>query len=139
MALADAKAFEARHGAADDRVTALLDDASAFILSEVEGSTLPWVTEEISEDNPAPAIVTSICVAVAFRAWSNPAGLRSESLGEYASTWKGEDEGPLYLTDNEKNVLRRTAGLTTFRAATLATPYSGDESETPGPASNDIL
>lgn len=125
MALATVKDFEDRYGTADDRVSAFLDDASALVLSAVDGSEADWATEESDE---VPAAVMAVVLAITYRAWNNPAGLRSESLGAYSQSWRGDSEDVLWLTKAERRIVRRAAGTGTFRTVTLESPYSGDES-----------
>lgn len=127
MALATKDDFEARHGAGDGRVAALLEDASALIVSELSRSSAKWVTD----DDPAevPAIAKAICVEVAYRAWSNPDQLSSERLGEYVASWQSSEGGPtLRLTDKELRTLRRAAGQSSFRAVRMHAhmPFPGE-------------
>lgn len=119
--------FEARHGAADGRVGALLEDASAFILDEADGSEEEWVVE----DDPAtiPPSIVAICVEVAYRAWSNPEALSSEALGEYTKAWQNRTGAVLYLTKDEIRRVSKAAGLSSFTEVTLESPYSGPSVE----------
>lgn len=129
MALATVKDFEARHGAGDERVEALLDDASALIISELSRSSAKWVTED--EPAEVPTIVKAICVEVAYRAWSNPDQLSSERLGEYVASWQGSGgESTLQLTEKELRTLRRAAGQSSFNAVRLHAhiPFRGGSS-----------
>ncbi len=131
MALAIPQDFEARHGAGDDRVGALLEDASALIVSELANSSAEWVTNP--EPAQVPQIVKAICVEVAYRAWSNPDRLSSERLGEYVASWQGSaSETTLQLTNKELRTLRRAAGESSFRPLRLHArmPFS-HEGESP--------
>jgi hypothetical protein len=123
--LATLQDFEERHGPADDRVDALLTDAASLILNEVAGSEAEWVTDSSVD---APAVVVAICVEVAFRAWSNPDALSSQSLGAHTQAWADRSGEALRLTKEEKRTVRRAAGCSSLRAVTLKSPYSGDES-----------
>jgi hypothetical protein len=129
MELASLQDFEERHGAGDDRVEALLTDAAGLILNEVRGSTAAWVGDESADP---PAVVVGICVEVAYRAWSNPDALSSESLGAHSQAWADRGGEALRLTKQERKDVRRSAGLGSFQASTLSTPYSGDESAESG-------
>lgn len=137
MALAENKDFEARHGAADDRVEHLLADASALIAEEVVGSTAGWARGE--KEAEVPATVTAICVEMAYRAWSNPDALSSESLGQHTQAWADRSGEAMRVTKAERRVIRRAAGLGTFQSSTLASPYSGDSGEINGPSDNDLF
>ena len=76
------------------RAEAYLEDASALIV-EVVGE----VTGEV------PATIKRVCLAAALRAWSNPSYLSSEQLGDYQTSRSAL--GGVYLTDEERNQLRR--------------------------------
>lgn len=125
MPLATKQDFEARYGQADDRVEPLLEDASALILSEVSGSEADWVTETDPEPEAVPGIVKAICVGLAYRAWSNPDALSSESLGEHAHAWADRSGQALRLTDAECRILEREAGISSLVSVTLESPYAG--------------
>lgn len=126
MALASKEDFEARHGAGDDRIEALLADASSLILNEVEGSAAAWASTEETEDVTVPDVVVGVCVAIAYRAWSNPDALSSEQLGAHTQAWADRSGEALQITKAERRIVKRAANRSSFRAATLATPYSGD-------------
>ena len=128
--LATTDDFESRHGQDDGRVEPLLEDASALILEEVEGSVAEWVTEETPKSVPTAVVAT--CVEVAFRAWNNPESLSSEALGEYTRAWQNRSGVVFYLTKDEIRRVRRAAGLGTFSEVTLESPYSGE-------VTNDLL
>ena len=131
MALATTSDFEARHGAGDGRIEALLDDASALITGELRNSSAKWVTEPEPEPKEVPPVVKAICVEVAYRSWSNPDRLSSERLGEYVASWQGSaSETTLQLTSKELRTLRRAAGESSFRAVRLHNrmPSAGCES-----------
>jgi len=97
-----------------------------MILSEVSGSTAGWVTDE---DQEAPPVVAGICVSVAYRAWSNPDALSSASLGEHTQAWADRTGEALRLTDGERRILEREAGLGSFQSVTLESPYSESTEE----------
>jgi hypothetical protein len=137
MALAKNSDFEARHGATDERVEHLLDDASALILEEAVGSTTGWARGE--EDAGVPPSVKAVCVEIAYRAWSNPDALSSESLGQHTQAWADRSGEAMRMTKAERRLIRRAAGLGSFQTSTLASPYSGDLGEINGPSDNDLL
>lgn len=125
--LADVEDFEARHGPADDKVEALLEDATALILEEVNGSEAEWVTDDVAE---VPPLVVATCIQIAYRTWMNPDGLADERLGAASRTYRGS-EAPdvLYLTQKEARRLRKAAKTSGLSSIPLETPYSGTEAE----------
>ena len=125
MLLASIDRFEARYGDSDEKAEQLLEDASDLILSEVAGSTEGWLTDETK----VPSVVAGICVTVAYRAWSNPDSLSSESLGQHTQAWADRSGEALRLTASECRIVRREAGLGSFNSLTLESPYSGPVSE----------
>jgi hypothetical protein len=74
------------------RVTALLDDASALIRSQ-----LPAGYE------PDADLAKAVTVAVVVRAVTNPGGLRSKTVGGVSATY--DQDGGLYLADGELDAL----------------------------------
>lgn len=127
MAFAKLADFTLRHGSVDsdeeDRVTALLTDASALIAAEVEGSEPAWL---IDEDAAVPGLVVAVTVEAAYRAWANPDALGETRIADIGHAWRGQLPDALYLTAEEKRRVRRSAGIGSFRAMTLVSPYSGD-------------
>lgn len=104
----------------------LLDEASELI-REVAGVT--WLTTTNALDN-VPRRVARICVAVAARAFENPHGLTQRSLGDSSKSYDraGREGGEaVYLTDAEERDVRKAAGVSSFAAVTLVSPYSADE------------
>lgn len=129
--IAELSDFEARHGDVDDedRVSVLLGDASALILAEVDGSEAEWVEAAIAEASgfEFPQEIVSVCVEVAYRAWSNPDALARAEVGDVSTYWRsGLPPDAIYLTDRERRVIHRGAGTSSFRAVTLASPYPPD-------------
>lgn len=122
MALATRQDFEARYGEGDERVEPLLEDASALILSEIAESDAEWVHVGDAE---VPQAVIGVCLAVTYRVWSNPDALSSASLGEYSQAWADRSGEALRLTNAERRIIKRAAGMNGFVAATLESPYSG--------------
>ncbi|WP_048574133.1 hypothetical protein [Streptomyces leeuwenhoekii] len=51
-----------------------------------------------------PAAVTQVCVQLAGRAWVNPRGMASESIGDWSGTWDKARAGDA-LTDYEMRLL----------------------------------
>lgn len=125
--LATLEDFTARHGEVaesdEDRVTTLLADASALVLSEASMEE-DW--EPSGEE--VPDVVVMVVVGAAYRAWRNPLGIERESLGASSVTYADASDG-VWLTKRERQLIRRAAGLGSFQAQTLETPYSGDTSD----------
>lgn len=102
----------------EDRAEAVLADASALIRAEAGAD---WVDEE-EELVDVPAVIVAVCVAVAVRAFRNPEGVRSETIGGYAVTY-ADASTAVYLTAGERREIRRAAGRSTIGAITLESPY----------------
>lgn len=130
MALATKDDFEVRHGplleSEEDRVEALLEDATALIEAELAGAAVDWLGEEPDAD--PPAAVKAVCIQVAYRVWSNPDSVAREELGEVARTYRGTDQADaLWLTHNEARLVRKAAGASsTLQSIPVESPYSGD-------------
>jgi len=86
------------------RVAYLLTDASALV-ADVADLATAWTAATL------PASVLPVICAVVRRALDNPSGLQGETIGDY--TWRGNKSGEtsnLYLTADEKRIVRRAAG-----------------------------
>ena len=117
-ALATLPDFEVRYGRELDgdevaRALALLDDASALI-RDVAGDDFDTV----------PATVLFVVCEVVRRAFDNPAGLQGETIGDYS--WRTGYTGVsrsassgVYLTDEEKSIVRRAAGTLSVVTLTM--------------------
>lgn len=119
--------YERRYGAvpADLRaqVEALLDDASALVLDEVAGSNSAWAA---GADDP-PRQIVMVVAGAAHRAGSRADGVVREQLGEHSVTYRADVSWDIWLTKQERRIVRRAAGLGALTSVTLVTPYSGDE------------
>lgn len=119
--------YERRYGAvpADlrDQVEALIDDASALVADAVEGSTEPWV----ATGDGTPRIVVALVVGAAHRASSHADGVVREQLGEHAVTYRADVSWDIWLTKQERRIVRKAAGLGALTSVTLVSPYSGDD------------
>lgn len=100
------------------RVGAHITDASALVV-DVADMTTAWTAATL------PAAVLPIVCEVARRAFDNPAGLQSETIGDY--TWRGGASGTgvavssgIYLTSDERRVVRRAAGRLGVGTVTLS-------------------
>lgn len=128
MALAELTDYEDRHGDVDgtdaELVQTLLEDASALVLDVADGSEEGWALEE--EDAVIPGNVVAVCVAAAYRAFTNPNAVSRQALGMASFTFKGDIPDAMYLTDREVRLIRKAGRRSTFQAVTLESPYSGD-------------
>lgn len=117
--------YEARYGTVADsdrqKVETLLDDASALVLDAVSGSTADWV---VGNARP-PRLVVMVCVAAAHRALRGDDGVVREQLGEFAVTYRADDDWTIWLTPPEMRSIRKAAGLPSVGTITLVSPYSG--------------
>jgi hypothetical protein len=103
----------------------LLAEASELI-RDLAGKT--WLTTTNALDN-VPRRVASVCVAAAARAFENPHGLTQRSLGDSSKLYdrSGREGGEIvYLTEDEERAVLKAAGVSTFVAVTLVSPYSAD-------------
>lgn len=125
--LATVEDFEKRHGPLTEeeqpQVTTLLEDASALILAELGETPEGWNGESAE----IPAIAKAVCVQVAYRAFTNPDGIASEMLGEASRTYRGgNDADALWLTENERKLIRRAAGKARVTSIPVESPYPED-------------
>lgn len=112
FALASVPDIEARLGrtfadAEAPRVVGLLEDASALV-REYAGRS--WID---SDGNPTvvPGTIRAVVLRVVERAVRNPDGFSAESDGDYSYQRTNVEQG-VYLTDAEKQLVRRAAGRT---------------------------
>lgn len=91
----------------EDRAQAALDDASALVRAEAGEN---WVdAEDALED--VPDLIVTIVVAVAIRAFRNPEGVRSETIGNYSVAY-ADSSTAVFLTEGERRLIRRAGGRT---------------------------
>ena len=122
-ALATLANFEIRYGrimvgGEITQVGALLIDASALVLDVADLDT-DWTAATL------PAVVLPVVCEVVRRGFDNPAGLQSESIGDY--TWRlggnananTSVSSGLYLTNEEKRTIRRAAAKPGVGSLTL--------------------
>lgn len=87
--------------------TQLLGTATDLILEAVNRDT-DW----LDDLDPVPRVLRAVCIEVAARVMTNPAGVRTEgeTLGQHQhSVSYAEGAGLLYLTDRELRLCRRVA------------------------------
>lgn len=94
----------------EDRAQAVLDDVSTLINAEAEGA---W-----DSDTP-PDVVVTICLAASRRAWVNPDGKVSETIGGYSYRVPDATATGVFLTDDEKRMIRKAAGVAEAGVATV--------------------
>lgn len=132
--LAQVEALEARLGVSFSgtdfgRALGALQDASALIRAEAGQD---WLDDDGNPDFgglSAAEIATleSVCLAVALRAYRNPSGAVQSSVGDVSVSF-GRDSatGAVFLTEADRRVIRRVAGLSSVVAVALTTPYMGE-------------
>lgn len=86
------------------QVAALLDDASALVRAVGD---VAWDPDDV--DNPPPATVVAVTVAVVRRMLDNPSGFRQMSVGGVSVT-SAEAGHTVELTRSEYRTVRRAAG-----------------------------
>lgn len=96
------------------RALAALEDASALVLAEVgPEKAAAWLDPDHPEELGAvPPIVATVVLASARRAFLNPEGYRSESLGDWSASRGGTGDGSTYLSAEERRLIRNAAGWT---------------------------
>ena len=83
-----------------DRAEAALADAEALVLEE----TRPRTFRDAEERPELPPAVATVILAAAKRAYQNPTGITSETVGPFAYRYGATGA---FLTDEEKAVLSR--------------------------------
>jgi hypothetical protein len=102
------------------QIEAFLDDACALV-------------EDIVDDTYTTATVPAVTVAVVCsavrRAYDNPGGLLTETMGDY--TWRVSAASPgVYFTPAEERRIRRAARKLGVGSITLSSPFPATESTT---------
>lgn len=138
MALATAEDIATRAGAPLGATEAgtvefLLGSASALIVDEAPDSAAAWVTDPNIAIDDVPASVRNVCVEVVYRAFSNPDAYERVTLPDLTVVYRAKDPDALFLTDNERRIVRRAAGRSSAGSLTLVTPFSGDDETTVDP------
>lgn len=99
----------------EGRASAALLDASALVRAELPPAKLA----------PVPAAVVTIVCQAAARWLRNPEGFASETAGQYGYRYGDAATVGVYLTGDERAVLRRLAGRAGLRST--RTPYTAGE------------
>lgn len=113
----------------ETRAQAALDDASVEIRS-IAGVT--FVTDEQLDFTGYPSwaedALVKVCCASAIRAMTNPAGEQSETIGSYSHAFANASPD-VYLTANERRLIRRAAGRTGLGTITTTTGYDNSDTQ----------
>jgi hypothetical protein len=106
----------------------LLDEASELIRT-VARKTYLTTTNALDS---VPRRIARICVAAAARAFDNPHGLSQRTIGDRTTSYDrvGREGGEVvYLTEKEEADVRKAAGVSSFTAVTMTSPYSSDAAD----------
>lgn len=97
----------------------LLQELATSLIADTYGSPLP---------DPPPDRLRRVALEVTKRAYLNPNGYVSETLGDYSYNRGGTGSGGagVYLTDAERQTVRAAGGLPTVRTVRLVTPYGAE-------------
>ena len=103
----------------------LLLELATGLIEDVYGAALP---------DPAPSRLKRIALEVVKRAYLNPNGYTSETLGEYSynrgsRNGRELDQAGIYLTDAERSAVASAGGRSTVRTAQLVQPFYADTSD----------
>lgn len=101
------------------RALAALEDASAWIRAE---AGIDWLDTNGDLDL-VPSVIVSICCAVARRIYDNPDGILQESIAQYSYS-RTNATTSVYLTKQERLMIRKAAGTNSVDVITLESPYT---------------
>lgn len=110
-------------GIADDdtnRALAALEDASAWI--RIEAGDEDWLDDDGNLET-VPAAIVSVCCSVARRIVDNPAGIMQRSIAGYSEGLTNASTD-VYLTKQEKAIIRKVTGAGGLAVVTLESPYT---------------
>lgn len=118
--LATIPELSARTGEISDlsRALALLADASALIRAE---ANYTWIDAD-GDLEEVPALIVMVCCKVVERVLSNPEGLSGEAIGGYSAQFSNASSD-VYLTKQERRLVRKAAGTTPIGTIELESPY----------------
>lgn len=94
---------------------AVLDDVSSLARQAAQG-------ELDASASPLPdalAAVRTVVIQAARRGYVNPRGLSQEQLGDYGYTSGGSAVASIYLTQREKQIIRRAVSVPGWREQEL--------------------
>lgn len=94
---------------ADDplRALALLENASAIVRAY---AGLTWLNDDETDLEDVPADIPGVVAGMVERATRNPSGTVAESAGPFSRSFGPDAAQRLYMTSNEKLVIRAAAG-----------------------------
>jgi hypothetical protein len=101
----------------------LLEEASELI-RDVADKT--WIDDVTGDVSAVPRRVRMICIASAFRAFTNPEALTQRTIGDSSKSFdraKREGGEAVYLTDSEKKAIQGAAGTSGMVQVTMISPY----------------
>jgi hypothetical protein len=107
-----------------DRAEHLLAEASELIRDK---AGITWADATTGALQTVPRRVRLICVAAAYRAFTNPEGLTQRTIGDSSKAYdrsKREGGEDVYLTEAEVRTVRKAAGTSSLVSVTLVTPYN---------------
>lgn len=104
----------------EDRAQACLDDASALI--RAEAGTEDWVDDDGALEE-VPGAIVAVCAAASIRAFRNPDGVRTETIGTYSVAY-ADTSTAVFLTEGERRIIRRAAGLSGIGSVQLEGEWS---------------
>lgn len=105
----------------EEQILALLDDASALVNLIAFGTTAAdyWDDYDESGDNPLPDALVPVVCNMVRRALENPRGLVGEQIGSYQWQAASGSATAIYVTRDERRLIRRAAGKLGVGTATL--------------------
>lgn len=123
-ALASLEQLEDRMGPIENEAAAqaALEDASALVRAE---AGLDW------EDEDPPDVIVVVVLAAAARGLRNPDAAQSEGIGAYNVTYAAVTLGGVWLTTNERRVIRRAVRGSGFNSIELESPWQPEVSTVP--------
>jgi hypothetical protein len=131
-------AFATAEDVATRLVRALTDEeaAAAELLLDMTAAEIRQVvgrTEAELPDEDAPAVLRSVSIEAVCREMASPIGAEAtaETMGSYTYRVDYFEKGGTLLTEEEKRLIRRAFGASTFTAATLVSPYSENGDDLP--------
>ncbi|MFJ9574333.1 hypothetical protein [Streptomyces bacillaris] len=100
----------------EDRARALLSDASDIVREATGLPAEEWPTR-------TPATVRQIVMRLASRAFDNPLGLSSESVGDLSYRMGRQQTNGLFLLQEEREALAEALGLSPLVCAEISIGY----------------
>jgi hypothetical protein len=108
------------------RAQAALDDTSALVRAEAGKTWLDAGGLTVT----APAEVITIVIKATLREYKNPDSFTSEQLGDYS--YRTDAVGGVYLTEDERRIIRAASGTASHGLWTVRTPSAYNENPSLG-------